>query len=155
MMYAKVIDGAVVAYPYTLAMLKADNPDVSFPRNQANIRIADWNVVAVAEVSRPEPSSINVNVVEGEPALVDGSLTQTWVEVPATADQIAERTREANDEAVRLANKTDAFVQTFIAMTPAEVVDYVETNVTNLATSKTLLKRMAVMMLMLARREYR
>jgi hypothetical protein len=155
MMYAKVIDGAVVTYPYTLAMLKADNPNVSIPRDPARIRIEDWNVVAVAEVARPEPSSIEVNVVEGNPALVDGSWTQTWAEVPATAEQIAERTREAADEAVRQANRTDAFVQTFIAMTPAEVADYVETNVTNLATSKTLLKRMAVMLLMLARREYR
>ena len=154
MRYAKVIDGQIVTYPYTYSMLRQAHPDTSFPR-EPGAWLADWGVVEVAGVSRPEPSSINVNVVEGVPAFVDGSWIQTWAEVPATAEQIAERTREANDEAVRQANRADAFVQTFIAMTPAEVADYVETNVTNLATSKTLLKRMAVMMLMLARREYR
>jgi hypothetical protein len=154
MRYALVQDGQVVAYPYTYSMLRQAHPDTSFPR-EPGAWLADWGVVEVTEVAQPAPSSINVNVVEGEPALVDGSWTQTWAEIPATAEQIDERIREANDEAVRLANKADAFVQTFIAMTPAEVVDYVETNVTNIASTKTLLKRMSVMMLLMARREFR
>lgn len=155
MKYAKVIDNTIVTYPYTLAQLKRDNPSVSFPRDPSRIRIEDWSVVAVEEVARPAPSSISVNVVEGTPALVDGVWRQTWTEVPASADEIAQRTQDAADAAALASTKADAFVRNFIAMTPAEVADYVETNVTNLATSKTLMKRMAVMLLLLARREYR
>jgi hypothetical protein len=155
MRYAKVIDGAVVTYPYTISMLKADNPQVSFPRDPSSIRIEDWNVVAVEAVARPAPSSLSVNVVEDTPALVDGVWRQAWKEVAASADEIAQRTQEAADADVLASTKADAFVQQFIAMTPAEVVAYVEANVTNIASTKTLLKRITVMMLLMMRREYR
>lgn len=155
MRYAKVIDGAVVAYPYTISMLKADNPGVSFPRDPARIRIEDWSVVAVEAVAQPAPSSLSVNVVEDTPTFVNGAWRQAWTEVAVSADEISQRTQEAANADALASTKADAFVQQFISMTPAEVVAYVETNVTNLATSKTLMKRMAVMLLMLARREYR
>jgi hypothetical protein len=72
----------------------------------------------------------------------------------AAAAQVeaAERTlvTEARDAA-----KADAFVRTFIAMTPDEVATYVNGNVTDLASARVLLRRMALMLLYLAKQAYK
>jgi len=154
MRYAKIENGQVTAYPYTHAMLREDNPQVSFPRN-IGAWLADYNVFPVLETNSPQPSSINVNVVESVPEYTDGAWRQAWEEVPASAEEVLQRQREQADEAVRLSAMADSFVQSFIAMTPQQVVDHVETNVTNILSTKTLLKKMAVMMLLMARREFR
>ena len=62
---------------------------------------------------------------------------------------------KAIEDAARQAASADAFVQNFIKSTPAEVTGYIDTNVTDLASAKTVLKKMALMLLLLARREYR
>lgn len=67
----------------------------------------------------------------------------------------SEASRLAADEAIRAAAKADAFVQSFVAMTPAQVLDYVNANVTTVAGARALLGKMAVMLLLLARSEYR
>jgi hypothetical protein len=40
-------------------------------------------------------------------------------------------------------------------MTPAQVEAYVQTNVTNLATAKDVIAKMGIMLLLLARREFK
>lgn len=59
------------------------------------------------------------------------------------------------EQAIKDGVKSDAFVAQFVAMTPQQVIDYVNANITDLASAKTLLRRMAVMLLLLARREYK
>lgn len=59
------------------------------------------------------------------------------------------------DEATLSAIKGDTLVQSFIAMTPAQVNSYIDTQVTDLASAKTVLKFFGRMVLILARREYR
>lgn len=80
------------------------------------------------------------------------NITPRPAEVIA-AEQL-EATRYAATVAARNAIKIDAFVQSFIAMTPAEVDAYVQANVNNLADAKSLLKKLSVMVLLLARREF-
>jgi hypothetical protein len=154
MRYALVQDGQIVTYPYTYSMLRQAHPDTSFPR-EPGAWLADWGVVEVANSPQPDPSSIGVNVVEGEPALVNGAWTQTWVEAPATAEQIAERTRDAADEDARQEAKADTFVQNFINMTPAQVYNYVKTQGTTVAKLNEIVAKLAVMQLLSSRREYR
>lgn len=62
---------------------------------------------------------------------------------------------DAADTAIHASVKLDAFVQQFVAMSSDQVKAYVDANVTDLASAKTLLKRLAVMLLLLARQEYR
>lgn len=62
--------------------------------------------------------------------------------------------RDAEDNAARLAAKADAFVDNFIHSTPAQVTAYIDTNVTDLASAKNVLKKMSLMLLLLARKEY-
>ncbi len=118
--------------------------------------LLEFDVFVVTQVAKPAVSdAINKNVIEAQPIPIGGVWTQQWAEVNATAQEIAARTQAATDEAHRLLVKADSFVTSFIAMTPAQVAAYVETNVTNLATSKTVITKLAQMVLLLVRREYR
>lgn len=51
--------------------------------------------------------------------------------------------------------KADSFVQTFIDMTPAQLDNFIDTNIVADASVKTMFKRMAKMLLLLARKEYK
>lgn len=58
-------------------------------------------------------------------------------------------------EEARAETKLDAFVQQFVDMTPQQVLTYVDANVNDLASAKLLLKRMAVLLLVIAKKEYK
>lgn len=58
------------------------------------------------------------------------------------------------DAALKSQARADAFVQQFTAMTPAQVDAYIDANVTTVAGARALLKKMALMLLLIARREY-
>lgn len=155
MSYLRYTD-ETVTYPYSIAQLKRDNPNVSFPAEIGTDLLAQFDVFAVTPTARPAPSdAITKNVVEAEPESVQGVWTQQWEEVDASAEQIAARTQDATDSTDRLAVKGDSFVTSFIAMTPAQVASYIDTNVTNLANAKTVITKLAQMVLILVRREYR
>ena len=62
---------------------------------------------------------------------------------------------EAERATAKTAAKADAFVQSFINMTPAQVIAYVNSNVTDLASARTLLTKMALMMLLIAKKEFK
>lgn len=66
----------------------------------------------------------------------------------------AEQQKAAAIEAIRAHARQEEFIQSFITMTTDEVIAHVEAKVTNIASAKTLLKQMAVMMLIMARREF-
>ena len=156
MSYALITDGAVVtAYPYTYAMHRAANPNVSFPAEVTADRLAEFGIYAVASVVKPAHNAITENVVEGTPVLVDTTWTQVWSVVAASAEEIAARQAKVADDAAKIAIKADSFVGTFIAMTPAQVETYVQNNVTSLATAKDVIAKMGVMLLLLARREFK
>jgi hypothetical protein len=81
--------------------------------------------------------------------------TQVWAMADFSAEEVARRQQKEADATDAAAVKADAFVQTFVAMTPAEVSDYVNANTGTLAQTRALLNKMALMLLALARREYR
>jgi hypothetical protein len=155
MTYALITNGAVTTYPYTYAMFRAADPNVSFPAEVSDERLAEWGIYAVAPVGKPTYNAITENVVEGTPVLVGDVWTQVWSVVSASADEIANRQAKAAAEAAKASVKADGFVGNFIAMTPAQVEAYVQTNVTNLATAKDVIAKMGIMLLLLARREFK
>lgn len=79
----------------------------------------------------------------------------TYSVVPLPAETIAANQQAAADAQARLDVKADAFVQTFIEMTPAQVTTYITNNVTDLASAKSVINKLALMVLFLAKREYR
>lgn len=66
---------------------------------------------------------------------------------PLTPEQVAEKAEY--DE--KVAVKADAFVSDFIAMTPAEVNNFIETNVKDLTSAKGVIQKLALMVLVLAK----
>lgn len=101
-MFALIKDGAVAKYPYSAPQLRADNPQTSFPVEMSDELLAEWGVFTVAAVERPQVDHTK-NVVEGDPALIDGIWTQVWLVSDASADEIQQR-----EDDMRAANKAEA-----------------------------------------------
>ena len=150
-MYALIKNGAVDKYPYTFAQLRKDNPNVSYPRGYDITQEDD--VVLVQDTAKPD-YDLTKNITEDTPQEFASIWLQVWTEVPASAEEIAKRTANAKTNAERDEVKQEAFVQQFIAMSPTEVNQYVEGNVTDLASAKNLLKKLSRMVLLLSRQEF-
>ena len=90
-MYIKIPD----TYPYTLARLKADNPQVSFPESPTSALLARYGVY---EVQQTEIPSGDV-VVEELPIEINGVWTQQWSSRSYTAEEIAANLQNFRDTA--------------------------------------------------------
>jgi hypothetical protein len=77
-MYAKIVDGGVAAYPYTIAHLKADSPNTSFPDTMTDAMLQAHGMYSVASSSQPDHDAAIQYVEEATPTLVNGAWTQTW-----------------------------------------------------------------------------
>lgn len=143
-----------IEYPFSLSVLRQENPNTSFPRVMPDELLAEFNVYRVALTARPV-STLTQDPAEQTPAQINGVWTQVWAMVDVSPEEAARRQQEAADEAHAAAVKVDTFVQNFIAMTPAQVESYVANNTANLGQVRALLTKMALMLLALARREYR
>jgi len=76
--FAKITDGKITAYPYTLDDLRKDNPQTSFPAEMPVDRYAEYGVFPVAET----PVSIvgvSKSSMPGAPEFADGVWRQTWI----------------------------------------------------------------------------
>ena len=155
MNYALVIKGAIAQYPYSFNQLRRDNPDVSYPAAPDDARLADFGVVRVEISEKPSHDPTTENLVKVDPALVNGKLVQEWAVEDAHAADVADRRKQAADVVTSESVKADPFVAEFLAMTPAEVNAYIENNTANLAETRALINKMALMLLVLARPELR
>lgn len=153
--YAKVemIGGPVLAYPYTFRLLRKDNPNVSFPRNPTDARLADWGVVAVTGSPKPLPTNTE-DPVEVTPVWSGLELVQTWAMTPVSPEEASQRQKAQRNVDERAEISADAFVAQFIGMTPDEVDVYLDANTKNVAEMRVFIKRLARMVLLLARREF-
>jgi hypothetical protein len=95
-MFAKLNNGQLEKYPYTLGMLRKDNFNVSFPKVLDDATLARFSVVRVASTPRPEydyTKDFNVTVEQ-----VDGAWVEKWIATDVSAEEIASRTAdEANN----------------------------------------------------------
>jgi len=154
MSYLLSNDGVSVdEYPYGFAQLRRDHPDTSFPRDPRAAKLREWDVYLVNQTAKPA-YDLTKNIVEGTPVFVNDVWLQMWVEEPATAEQIAQRQARAKTVAERDELKQDAWIDNFIGMSPAQVSTYIDKQVTDLASAKTVLNKLARMVLLLARREF-
>ena len=77
-MYAKIVDDAVAAYPYTVSDLKSDNPSTSFPATMTDALLQSYKMYPVTESDLPDHDGLISYAEEATPTLVDGAWTQTW-----------------------------------------------------------------------------
>jgi hypothetical protein len=89
------------------------------------------------------------------PIAIAMPLAQREIDTLSSPEYLAKVQRDSDDAAAKNAIKADAFVQNFVAMTPAQVSAYVTANTANLGQVRALMAKMALMLSMLARLEYR
>lgn len=157
-MYAKVINDAVVAYPYTRAMFRTDNPNTSIG-DATPINIAEFGVFLVETTLQPSYDPLIETVVEAAPALVAGVWTQQWSVVPldpavAAANQ-AYAAQQAADLVAQQAAKAESIVAYLVSHTAAEIKAKINTDVTDLASAKAMLGKFGVALAYLARQSLR
>lgn len=90
-MYVKVTNGSVDQYPYTVGLLRRDNPNTSFPRNISNSVLEEWGVYPVAIQDNPTYNErTQVLETSSTPTLVDGVWTLTVSVIDKTESAIQE-----------------------------------------------------------------
>jgi len=143
MQYAKVTGTTVNQFPYTLRDLKADNPNVSFPNTITLDDVAQYGVVVVTQLSDPVFDLTTQRLEQGVPVFNDPNWEVTQIITALTAqEQTDYATVTARNEDVDLL-KADAEVLALLKARPAQINNYIENNVTNLAEAKTVLKILA------------
>lgn len=84
---AKVENGIVVKYPYTIWDLRKDNPNVSFRDNPLESVWLDYNVYIVQDTERPTGDV----VTEETPMFLGNACYQNWSERDFTEAEKSER----------------------------------------------------------------
>lgn len=87
-MYVKLTGGTAIMY--TPTDLRIANPGTSFPQVLTDKCLADWEVYP-CQGTVPPKVKYTQNLTMGEPAIVRGEWTQTWIVTPASVDEIAAR----------------------------------------------------------------
>ena len=145
-MYAKVINGAVTQFPYTIRDARSDYPDVSFPRDISVIPEDTLNIHNVFSVTqKPDPAYTPATeyLVQGVPVNENGLWVVTRVVTEKTAETLAQEAKAAAEAADKESLSQDSQVRNLLTARPAAINSYIETNVTNLAQAKEVLKILA------------
>ena len=104
-MYAKLNNGQVERYPYTIGQLRKDHRNVSFPKVMSDEVLAQFNMVKVAPTERPaDDYTKNFTVTAAQ---VGGAWVEKWVSTSATQDEITERT---SNKAAQVRAERDALL---------------------------------------------
>ena len=145
-MYAKVINGAVAQFPYTIGDVRSDYPDISFPRDISVIPEStrnQFNVFTVTQKPDPVYTPATHYLVQGVPVFENGLLVVTRVVTAKTAEVLAAEAKAAAEAADKESLSQDSQVRNLLTARPAAINSYIETNVTNLAQAKEVLKILA------------
>ena len=158
-MYCKPID-ANTAEKYNLRQLKADFPDVSFPKiilngslDEAtlNERAAEYGVYPYLVPAQPAFDPAIERVEEGGILDDAGIWTQQWITVPLTQAVLDELAAQAVEDGVR----ADTLLKNFMALGPAGIETYIDANSTNMASANGVLKKLAKMIWLSMNRQFK
>lgn len=105
-MYAKIKNGKIEKYPYSISQLKQENTQTSFPEKFTKELLAEFGVYSVVPAEYPQVDHTK-NVVEETPNLVNGVWYQNYTVVDATAEEISQRKADLNVQAK--ANRAEAY----------------------------------------------
>ena len=91
-MYVLAPNQTVETYPYSIGLLRRDNPNTSFPANPSDATLADWNVFPVIDKPAPtfDPATQDCNQVN--PTLKSGKWTMIWAVTAQTPEEIVVKT---------------------------------------------------------------
>lgn len=94
-MWAKVLDGVVVDYPYGFAELRRDNPSTSFPTEMSPEALGAWGIVPVEPRNPPDHDYITQDCIRVMPTLENGSWVETWQITTVDEQEAANRRAQA------------------------------------------------------------
>lgn len=118
-MYAKIINGTVDTYPYTIQMVRQENPLVSFPDTFPESVLAAYDVYPVTVEPDPVYNRATKTLqIDAQPVDVAGTWTirKTVVDKPL-ADAQAARLEEIRTEAnQRIEDKWPQWMQNNVAL---------------------------------------
>lgn len=97
-MWAKVENGAVVAYPYGPSELKRDNPQTSFPDVMSDETLVEWGVVSVVSQDPPTYDWATQDCLRVDPVLNGDIWVETWSIVPLTQQEMDRRKEEKSSQ---------------------------------------------------------
>ena len=88
-MYVKIVDNAVDQFPYSIARLQRDNPQVSYPKNMTDEQWESFGMYKVAHADMPTYDLRTEKVLRSEmPVNIDGVWTLTYTATAKTAAEI-------------------------------------------------------------------
>jgi len=84
---------SVVAFPYSIAALRADNPSTSFPSSMDSASLAGWGVYEVEESTQPSYDGATESIVEVDPIYQDGKWVRQWKVVKISTEEVEARAK--------------------------------------------------------------
>ena len=99
-MMAKIQDGTVVQYPYSISRLRQDNPQTSFPNKMPESALAEWGVVIVDQPDAPAYDGRTQRLsLSDAPSFVANSWTLVWEIVEKTSEEVSYYDKLVGDNA--------------------------------------------------------
>ena len=122
MLLVKATNDTVQQYPYSVGLLRKENPNTSFPKQVSAEDMASFNVYPVTEVT-PTVSDTQKLVKVWTPTLVGGDWVLAHEAVDLTSDDIAEATAvlaaNAREQRDALLAATDFYALSDVSMSEA------------------------------------
>ena len=100
-MYVKAPNQQVETFPYSLGLLRKDNPNTSFPKNPSDSLLAEWDVFPVTVGDQPAHASNEIAERDPEPTLINDSWVLGWTVramTQAEIDSLADSVRELRNK---------------------------------------------------------
>jgi hypothetical protein len=103
-MLVKITNGSVETYPYSIGLLRHENPNTSFPKQVPDSLLGQYGVYSVTETDKPSYTQRTQNITqESAPTLVSGVWTVGWTVTDKTTEEITEYDNDvaANNRSLR------------------------------------------------------
>ena len=125
-MYALITNGEVEKYPYSIGLLRKDNPNTSFPKTPKDAILVDYGVYPVMETN-PTVGADQKLVKSWTPELVSGEWVLNHQAVDITSEDVAERdgviASNVREKRNTLLAATDYFALSDVTLT-TEMTEY-------------------------------
>lgn len=108
-MFAKITNGSVARFPYSVGDLRRDNPNTSFPKNISVQTMASYGMVNVVEKPSPEYDP-ETHFVEYGPVPVEEE--GSWFLLPTVREISAEQLADRYASAAALVRSTRSMLLT-------------------------------------------
>lgn len=111
-MYVLAPNQQVEKYPYSIAQLRKDNPNVSFPSTLSDEVLKIYNVFPVEASVQPAFDKLAYRLDSSIPHLQNGLWTQVWTTVLLSAEERQVLWEQIKQDAVeRTQQRLDSFAQ--------------------------------------------